>query len=740
MKRPLIWASFGMLLGFLCMSGNRYWIVLVALTFLCCIILFIFHKSLGIILFCGILFGVISSFCYQTKAKQVRRNLSDSFYMKGVVRDTYSYGFSLRLTEYGNDEVTYSARNLYSFYLLIYTKNIPETGAVTLVEGSAEDFPFAENPGQFDSRKYYTSIGCIASIQTDAVSIIHKPNFIHSILNGIRSRIYKQIDLIYPKATKGICTALLLGDKSIMDYDQRSLYENFGLAHILAISGLHIGIFSSVILQILLYFLNRNHAENVVVILVIGYGILCGFSISCVRAVFTFILSIGARRISRNECRLSSNLFLMDLILFLQPYRLHNLSFQLSFAAGILLSVSIKKPDSKQGRLQHILRTSLILQIGLLPIQLRAFFTFSPICIVFNMILLAFLELAFILLIISVICSLPCLYIGKFFGGFVHYSFSFLQSLLKFAKENGRLTVTLGYPSTLKICLFLVLYVMILLYEHQKNKRAYLLFLMLWLVFLPIRKSAMVCNLSVGQGDCSVILDGKHAILIDCGSMSKKDVGEKILKPFLQYYGYDHVDYVFLSHLDEDHINGIYEGDGIFDKRTQCYVDTYYRKESLKLSALFKEQNVHFTNPGDVMKIRDITIRFYGKNAGDDAETNEHCQVLSVFRSGYSFLFLGDVSSQVLSDVAPFMKDEVYLIKVPHHGSRNSLNEAFYESVKPDVAVVSVGRNSYGHPNEEVLEILHKTAGVVYVTKEDGAVITELRNRKIRTYPYRKRQ
>ena len=217
-------------------------------------------------------------------------------------------------------------------------------------------------------------------------------------------------------------------------------------------------------------------------------------------------------------------------------------------------------------------------------------------------------------------------------------------------------------------------------------------------------------------------------------------MGEKILKPFLQYYGYDHVDYVFLSHLDEDHINGIYEGDGIFDKRTQCYVDTYYRKESLKLSALFKEQNVHFTNPGDVMKIRDITIRFYEKNAGDDAETNEHCQVLSVFRSGYSFLFLGDVSSQVLSDVAPFMKDEVYLIKVPHHGSRNSLNEAFYESVKPDVAVVSVGRNSYGHPNEEVLEILHKTAGVVYVTKEDGAVITELRNRKIRTYPYRKRQ
>ena len=106
---------------------------------------------------------------------------------------------------------------------------------------------------------------------------------------------------------------------------------------------------------------------------------------------------------------------------------------------------------------------------------------------------------------------------------------------------------------------------------------------------------------------------------------------------------------------------------------------------------------------------------------------NDRCQLLEVTLDGFSFLHLGDISKEVLTNISVEIKVRPYLIKIPHHGSIYSYDEAFYDTIRPEVAVISVGRNNYGHPSQEVVTGLKKSGGICLITKENGAVITTVK-------------
>ncbi len=733
MKRPIIWTSVGMLSGLIIFRAVQFRFFLIIVCFILGCILLHYRKVLCILYFCGIFLACFSSFCYRSKLFKIQSDFKNSIYFEGKVKEAYQYGFLVRLDHYGNDNITHSARSLYSYYILVYSENIPMQGTTILIEGESEAFSHAENPGQFDSLEYYTSIGCICSIQTDTFQILNKPRPVKRCLNHIRNIISCNLQKIYPKDTVGICNALLLGDKSLMGEEQKELYERFGLAHILTVSGMHIGILANLILAFLLLFLPRKHAENTVILISLFYCALCMFSISSIRAVFTLIISFYAERWKRTYDSLSANLFVMLCILYFAPYRLTNISFQLSFSAGVLLSISNKSQRQWKGGFVNMLRTSVILQTGLLPIQLHSFYTFSPVGIFFNVLLLSFLELAFIFLIISLLFSFTSLLIGRFFAGLVHYIFLTFQKILKILGKCKFLSLTLGNPALYMIVIFVILYSVILYFDKKSKKPYFIILSFIWLVFLPLYRDTIVVNLSVGQGDCSVILNKSSVILIDCGSNSMENVGEKILLPFLQYYGYDHIDYVFISHLDSDHINGIKKDTGLFSNKTKYFIGEYFCNRDSLSDLITDNTQVTYTNGEDSIQIGEVSIQvlYYKENFQKD--DNEHCQLLSAGIKGYRFLYLGDVSADILETLDERYIKDCYLVKIPHHGSRSSLSESFYTLVNPSISVVSVGRNNYGHPNKEVLDSLHKVSSRVFVTKEDGAVITSIKRKGIRS-------
>lgn len=753
MKRPLLWTAAGMPAG-ICVFLNSVSVPLIlSLILLLSLILIRVRKILCFYLLLGVFLGGFTGFCYRQSIRPLRAEHETVVALSGVVKETYDYGFLLRIDRYDFGQGSYRVNPFYTLFVTVSADDVPAEYSRVIVEGTVEVYTGPDNPGQFDAKSYYSSVGSLYRVNAGTIRITKSPGGFRKAVRQLREKVAERIIVLFPNNTSGLPAALLLGDKGQMEEERKSLYEQFGLAHILTVSGLHIGLLSNLLLAFFLIFFDRKHADRITLFVLILYGFLCGFRISCIRAIFTFLISCFAGRLKRSFDRISANSFLLIVILFLKPYMLTNLSFQLSFGAGYLLAFSEIRRNmvkTKPGRVLTILRTSTILQIGLLPIQLQQFYTFAPCGIVLNLLLLCVIETMFILSFLAVIVSFLLLPAGLFFAGPVYYLILAFEKVLSCFAGIRMMTIALGHQSVFRLLLFGVVFAAILWFDRRTLRKVWLCILPLWLIFLPNHRGFIrTANLSVGQGDCSVIMSGSTVIVIDCGSLSKSEAGEKILKPFLQYYGYSEADYLFLSHTDEDHINGIRNCPDVFGNLKGVFVDRTYtdtaellkpavncfepeasaakREETAKTAKDSNRLQISYTYPGDIFRIGSINVRIFGNPAGAEGDENDRCQLLEVTLDGFSFLYLGDISKEVLTNISGEIKVRPYLIKIPHHGSIYSYDEAFYDTIRADVAVISVGRNNYGHPSQEVVTGLKKSGGICLITKENGAVITTVK-------------
>ena len=766
MKRPLLWTAAGMPAGICIFLYSVSVPLILSLVLLISLILFRVRKSLCFYLMLGVFLGGFTGFCCKKSCMPLTADNKSAIALSGVVKEVYDYRFLMRIERYDFGSGSYSVNPFYSFFVTVSTEEIPESYSRIIVEGTVETYAGPDNPGQFDAKSYYASVGSLFQVNAGEIRVTKPPGLFRRTVSEVRSKVAERIGILFPDNTSGLPTALLLGDKGQMGEERKSLYEQFGLAHILTVSGLHVGLLGNLLLAFWLCFFDRKYADRMTLAVLILYGFLCGFRISCIRAVFTFLISCFAGRLKRTFDRISANSFLLVIFLFLKPYALTNLSFELSFAAGYLLAFSEMRRDvteRKASKMLKILRTSTVLQIGLLPIQLQQFYTFAPCGILLNLLLLSVIEVMFILSFLAVIVSFALLPAGFFFAGPVYYLIRVFEGALTLFGRIRVMTLPLGHQSIMRIILFVVLFGVILWLDRRTVRKVWLFLLPLWVVFVPIHYGfTRTANLSVGQGDCSVIMRGNTVIVIDCGSLSKAEVGKKILKPFLQYYGYGEADYLFLSHTDEDHINGIRNCPDVFGNLKGVFVDRTYdgiakllepavccvvkdSDEAGRISAVTDMRTVGgnsesrrpvqitCTYPGDSLQINDITIHILHNPADATEDANDRCQLLEVVIEGFRCLFLGDISERILQGLKDETDPHPYLIKVPHHGSIYSFDEAFYEKVRPDVSVISVGRNNYGHPSNEVTAGLRKYSGTCLITKENGAVITTVRKGHAKT-------
>lgn len=254
--------------------------------------------------------------------------------------------------------------------------------------------------------------------------------------------------------------------------------------------------------------------------------------------------------------------------------------------------------------------------------------------------------------------------------------------------------------------------------------------------------------LDVGQGDgiCMELPDGR-VYLMDGGSSDVSKVGNYRLVPFLKAKGIRKIDAVFLSHGDTDHINGIAEL--LEEKQISidcvCLPAGAEQEEFAEIKDLARTRNisVRTIQAGDFWE--NNGTKFWCLNPADVTESgNAASVVLYMEYQNFSMLLTGDLEGEGEKSVAALLRSNaitgISVLKVAHHGSKNSTKEEFLRQCSPAVAVISCGeRNTYGHPHKETLERLNDMGTAVYRTDCSGAIQITVTGSRMKVTEYRRR-
>ena len=661
----------------------------------------------------------------------------------------------------------------------------PEVGDRVRVSGVPERIPSSTNPGGFDSGEYYESEGVLWQLRSEQVQILEKnADTMTAFLGRIRKNCCERLQQILPEKEAGVLSAMLLGERTGMDEELKELYRRNGIAHILAISGLHVSLIGAGLMALLAFLgLSRRKASLIVIIFLFFYGLLTGFAPATARAVWMLTavnLAFLFRRTGDLPTATGGSLFL---ILVQNPYRITSAGTLMSFlsAVGVIANGELfraifgherflsipSRLRSPVKRLTGMLLFGITLQCFLQPVLLRDYYEMTPYSIFLNLLVIPLLTVAVCSgvagLLISLIpgcipvaevAALPCKWILQFY--------EWLCRLM--LRVPGHEVVT-GHITTGEMLLILLIIsaVMVLLVCRLRGRRrkdriwrSYLFVIAALLGLLTAaggyamlrnRTEGQVTFLDVGQGDgCLIHTRGGADLLVDCGSSSEEDVGDDVLVPALRYYGITELDGIFVSHTDSDHIGGIItllqerEESGISVRCLYLAAGTLWDEglEHLLAAAEQAGTAVEYLAEGNVAELSDVCAEILLPLRGTEGEGNEHSLVLLLKASGCEILFTGDIGAETEKELVSVMEERRItpeILKVPHHGSRYSSSELLLryegwsaaEGAERPAAVISCGkRNLYGHPAKETLERLEEAGFTVYRTDRQGAVVLEL--------------
>ena len=247
------------------------------------------------------------------------------------------------------------------------------------------------------------------------------------------------------------------------------------------------------------------------------------------------------------------------------------------------------------------------------------------------------------------------------------------------------------------------------------------MFVVIFLIGMyPFSKNLKIHFLDVGQGDCCFIITPNHkTILIDGGGSSSNtfDVGKDTVIPYLLDKGYTKIDYIFISHFDQDHVGGILsllqelKVGQIFISKQEEKSENY--EKFLKL-ANENELKVHEVKKGDKITIGEVTFHVLWpiEKQIEENMLNNNAMVMKLEYKGFSMLFTGDIEEVAEKKILNMYKNHLEslnatVLKVAHHGSKSSSTEDFLQAVNSKIAIIGVGENNlFGHPNDIVLERL----------------------------------
>ena len=579
------------------------------------------------------------------------------------------------------------------------------------------------NPGQFDLRQYYRCRNIWYSGFYDDYTIINeREDRGKTFLFHLKKRWLERCQTSFSESDAGIMSAMLLGEKSYMDQELKERYQQNGVAHILAISGLHISMIGGTLYKLLRRIGMPFAASGVgSFLLMIPYCMLIGNAVAAFRATVMLILYIGADIKGRHYDFITATSVAGSLILIESPYYLYDAGFLLSF--GAVFSIGCIYPCFRGWKRGAPLWLGLSIWLALLPIQLWFFYEISMCSILLNFIIVPLMG--------------PLLFCG--FAGLVwnwkpffvgcHLILTLYEKLLVFP------AIVIGKPSSIQICMYLLsLLLFCMLIKWKKNRYGIFCIMMgLYVLCASTHNGFSIYFLDVGQGDCIVINspNGQH-YMIDGGSSDISKVGKYRILPYLKSQGIQSLDAVILTHFDADHYSGIEEMMGFYPiKKMIIFEGTDTTEEGYQKIKIQTEENqipIYAFSKGDWIEDGAIRLTCLFPEQGYKAEKNQQSLVFLLSYKEFDCLLTGDLELEGEDRLVAMGLQQAEVLKAGHHGSQNATKEALLGQVKPLYSVISCGKdNRYGHPSQEVLDRLKESGSEILVTAERGAIWMEER-------------
>lgn len=594
--------------------------------------------------------------------------------------------------------------------LIVYISNIEniELGDKVVVKGKYTLPKKATIPNNFDYQKYLYNNHIFYIMYAKELKIIKKNQ-------NITFKIKKYIlDKTSNYTNNGYLNAFIIGDKTDLEFYET--YQNNGISHLFALSGMHISMLSLIIYKLVNKF---KHKDLIVIMFLLFYITLTNFSASILRTIIFFIILKLNKKLDLNISTKNALLITLSIIMIYNPLIVFDIGFQYSGLVTFGLIVSTKY--YKKNYFYNLFITSFIALLFSVPITIYNNYELNLLSILNNLI------------------NVPLI-------TFVIYPLSLLTFLLKFLEPIYNLTINLLefinnissifslniIVPKVHIIFYLIYYLLIYLYIESNNKK-YILIACLYLLSFKLKpfidRNNYVYYLDVGQGDSSLIIYNDIVVMNDTGGTSNYNVSSGCIK-LLKSLGYSHIDYLILTHGDFDHMGEAINLVNNFKVEKAIFNCGEFNELEQELIRVLDKKKIPYYSCIKGLNIDDNKLYFL--NNQDYGNENDNSSVIYTELNDYKFLFMGDAGIEVEENlIKKYNLKDIDVLKVGHHGSKTSSSKEYIDEINPKYSIISVGKNNrYGHPNKEVIDNLIDSK--IYRTDQDGSIMFKIKNNKLK--------
>ncbi|MCQ2814705.1 MAG: ComEC/Rec2 family competence protein [Bacilli bacterium] len=574
-------------------------------------------------------------------------------------------------------------------YLPIKENNI-EIGDIINVTGTKSDLNFITIQSQFDFSHYLNNKGIFNQLNVDTINTIFK-NPIR--LKQIRMDFLNHFD----ENTKSLIGSILFSEGETGEATE--LMSQLHLSRLATVSGVYIYAFLKMLNGLYSRKFSEKNSKILALITLSPYLIFTFNKLSIKRIVFLYIFRlINEYKFNKKIDNLSIISIIAIIFLLLDPYLSRQDSFILGFFIPIV-SHFINQAFRKKKKTKKYILSSLLIYVFYIPFEIKFFNEISPLSIVFQTI---YSPIFILLALFSLLCFIKIpLY------PVVNTLAKGCTNLLGWCnKINPKLFIP-PFPDWLTLIyylLFALCLVLITIKLLPISRFIFVISICLSIIYvLPIQNfvTAEVDFINVGQGDSCLIRYKTTTILIDTGGSLYLDVAKDSLIPYLKSKRIYNIDCVITTHDDNDHKGAL---------------------ESLCSNFNVKE---YINDIGNFpLSFNNLTLINYNNFVSEWKEENDTSLVIGFALCDTNFLIMGDAPKKIENLI---MKEFDYIpcdvLKIGHHGSNTSTSDKFIKYLKPQDAVISVGKNKYGHPDSSVIGILKNNNVTIKRTDKIGTII-----------------
>lgn len=606
-----------------------------------------------------------------------------------------------------------------------YGRSITAKATVKVPDG-------ARYPGGFDYRMYLLGQGVLytANAQVDSVQVSGAAAWYDPMAWGaaIRTGIESAIGALYPEQAQGVMSGILIGGHTGIGERDYQAFQDTGIAHVLSVSGLHVGFAVAGLVAVLhLIRLKKKAQWWITAVFLVFYCMVVGFMPSVLRASVMALVLLYARAHGQRQDGLNSLSLALILVLLINPLDWFSSGLQLSFSATLGIVLLYQPFVHLLRRLPGFIRESMAVclsaQLGMMPVMVAAFNSFPVIAVFANLLFIPLFAILMAAGCISVLLYAIAAVLAAPLAFVITQLMEGMMLCIRALSDIDFAAVRMvSWPVWISVSWMAALW----LGSHasglppQKRVRAVCALALVAaagvLIGCAWPQPLKIVMLDVGQAECIVIrTPDRRTYLVDCGAPALSDPYQtSAITDYLLKNGVNALEGIIISHGHSDHTAEL-------DVVTQVFLPQWvaFMDGGGQSFDLHGAKRIEITDPVTKLDLGGgVAVETVSVKSAADTEAS----LMFVLEYGeFSMLFTGDAEKEQEFGALRRLK-RIDVLKVGHHGSDTSTTRQLLSATQPAVALISVGNNAFGMPDEETLKRLEAQGVKVYRTDEDGCI------------------